>query len=343
MNVLIHKNTYKLAIGADVTDTLGADDSIPEIHSRMTLRDSLRKAYWSKFAGRPGSGAPIIRELSLLNAPGDLVHIPVTEPLSGPGVEDEETLEGSEEALTIGKVSCAPVFRRNGVRNTRRAGKKSVLDLMSEAKMRLSEWAAEASDVDRFNSFVATSLPAPLDAEPYTPNLYVQGGGTGVDDIAAADTLTVSDIRRIKLALSEQNAKPIQTRDGSEYFVLVAHPLALFPLRDSVEYQTLVREAGQRGERNPLFTGALGIIDGVILHEHWSVPRGVNATAVNVAQSIAFGAEFAVEAVDEESVLVVDQFDYHSENGASFGFAFHARRGLEKGSVQVMSAAEPVA
>jgi len=323
-----------LGSAASTTPT-NVDSSIPEVWAMDTLREHLREGFWGRFIG-----SAIVQKSELLGA-GDTLHIQVTNPLSGSGVEgDVALLQGNEENLTTSEIKCMPKLIRHGVRTYRRADKKSILDLRSEARSRLAEWGAEVMDDKRFLNFSVASLTGGVNfggdhgAETYTPNTYIVGGGTDEDDLVAGDTLTVDAVQEIALKLYEQKAKPVRI-DGNEYFALVVAPRALHSLKRESEYRDWVREAHVRGPENPFFRGATAIIDGVVLFRHTNVITGTNATAVPYCQGIAFGAEAFVEAVDESPNWAEESFDYGNELGVGYGFAFEPRRALELSSVQV--------
>jgi N4-gp56 family major capsid protein len=318
------------------------DTSIPEIWAKDSLRKVRVDGFWGRFVGGEGSGAPIIQKSELLNNPGDLMHIQVTDVLSGAGITgDTAVLEGSEENLATTEIKAAPLQYRHGVRMFRRADKKSILDLRSEGRMRLEEWARNKIDALRFSQFAATSLAAPLGAETYAPNIKVVGGGTTVNDVSASDDLTVAAIQQIKLALTLNLAKPLNV-DGIPHYVFVTHPYSTYQLKQESRYESWVREAHVRGENNPFFRGALAVVDGVIIYEHPSVPIVANATPLDVSKGIAFGAEAFVEALDENISYQEKLFDYDNEYGLAVRFAFQSRRALELSSLQVYTTAEVV-
>ena len=324
------------------TNPTHVDSSIPEVWAKDTLRKVRVEGFWGRFVGSEGSGAPIIQKTELLNNPGDLIHIQVTDVLSGAGISgDTAVLEGSEENLATAEIKASPLQYRHGVRMFRRADKKSILDLRSEARQRLEEWSRNKIDALRFSQFAAASLASPLGSETYTPNVFVVGGGTGVNDVAAADDLTVAAIQQIKLNLKLNLAKPLDV-DGIPHYVLVTHPYTTYQLKQESRYESWVREAHIRGEANPFFRGALAVVDGVIIYEHPSVPIVANATPLNVSKGIAFGAEFAVEALDENISFSEKLFDYDNEYGLAVRWAFQPRRALELSSLQVYATAETV-
>ncbi len=327
------------------TTNANVQTSIPESWDRLTLRRMLRDTFWDKWMGGEGSGMPFIRKTQLQSGPGDLIHVQVTDALSGAGVSgDETTLEGNEENLTTSEIQMNTTLYRHAVLNHRRANKKSILDLQEEASMRLAEWGRAKMDSNRFSQLVSTSGAAVPDGV-YTPNLYVAGGGATIDDVVAANSLSVAECRKIRYALDAQQAEPF-IKDGMPWYFLITSPQAIYDLKQDVDYDSYVVNAASRGFDNPVFTGAVANIDGLIVLSHWSVPVATNANAapVDVAKSIAFGKEAFIEVLDENATFRSDEFDYGNKLGTAFSFAHGTRRALERNSLQVyVSSADPLA
>jgi N4-gp56 family major capsid protein len=333
------------------TTPTNVDTSIPEVWAADVLRRHKAAGFWGRFVG-----SAIVQKSELLNKPGDLIHIQVTDPLSGAGVSgDTATLIGNEENLTTSEIKAAAELKRHAVRVNRRANKKSILDLRSEATMRLAEWGETKMDSMRFSTFTGLTsavLPAALAAETYTPNVFAiatadsaNDAGTTVgdtrEDVALADTLTVKALQIIKLRLTTALAKPVSV-DGFPHYALVTSPYATFQLKQESRYESWVREAHVRGADNPFFRGAIAVIDGMVIYEHPSVPRSANTAGVQVADGIAFGAEAFVEALDEQVHSNTETFDYGLEFGISYEFSFGPRRALELSSLQVKASAPTV-
>jgi N4-gp56 family major capsid protein len=313
------------------------DTSIQDIWSRRVLRSHVRNGFWGPFCGPPGSGMPIIQQSELLNAPGDTLRIQVTNPLSGNGVAgDTAPLAGNEEKLTSSEVLCMPALLRNAVRSYRRAGKKSIIDLREEASLRLAEWGMDQLDRARFANFQST---AAMNGQTYTPNFKYGGAATSNATLTTAMVLTVADIRKIRALLLNQKAKPYRAQ-GRDWFFLVVHPFAALDLKGDAAYNTAVQNAMPRSDLNPIFTGAIAAIDGVVIYESFNVGYangGVGGT-VPIQKALAFGQEAFVEALDENVSWVEDSFDYGNEFGVAYGFASQARRALELSSIQFQTA-----
>jgi N4-gp56 family major capsid protein len=314
----------------------------PEVWAKRTLRDQLVKSFWGRFAGKPGSGAPLVQQFELLGGPGQILDIPTSIPLSGAGVSEESTLEGNEEALSLSSMKVCPVYRRHAVRMGRLAAQRSTVDLMQEAKVRLAEWGSAKIDSVRWSSFVASSLPSPLNAAAYTPNkLFAVSSATGVNDLVAANKVTVALIRKLRVAMIEQGAVPMRDAAGQEFYGLALHPRQVYDLKGDSSLATMIENASPRGDANPVFTGAIGRLDGVVLYETKSVPvaTNANATPTAYATSICFGAEAFVEGIGEQPSWHGDTFDYQAESGIAYGFSSHARRAIERQSLVVYTSA----
>lgn len=329
------------------TNPSDVDTSIPEVWAARVMRNTLRKGFWGKFAGGVGSEMPIIQQTELLNKPGDRIHIQITDALVGAGVSgDTATLEGQEEALATTEMIVSPTLKRHAVLINRRANKKSIVELRPEARMRLEEWGKKKVDDTRFSQFVSiTNSDIPENTGYDQPNQYTIGSGftsaaaTTVDDIAVGDKLTVAACRAIRYHLMSQNARPFHGPDEQPFYGMVISPEMEFDLKSDSEYKDVLLNAAQRGSGNPLFTGAVADIEGLLLYPHFHVPTVTNATSVRVAKALAFGAEAFVEGWDEDVSWVEDTFDYDLQWGVAYSFAFQPRRALEKNSMLVLAAA----
>jgi len=311
--------------------------SIPQVWSRRVLRSHVRNGFWGPFTGPPGSGMPIIQAAELLNNPGDTVNIQVSNPLSGAGVTgDNTTLTGNEEKLTTSSMTCVPVLWRHAVRGWRRAAKKSMIDIREEASLRLSEWGMDKLDNLRFANFLQATN---LNGATYAPNIKYGGAATSNATLSTAMTTSVADIRKLRALLANNKAKPFRAA-GRDWFFCVLHPFASLDLQNDAAYNTAVTYALPRAEDNPIFTGAVAAIGGMVIYESFNVPYangGVGGT-VPIQKGIAFGQEAFVEGLDENVTWFEDSFDYGSEWGVAYSFAVQPRRALELSSIQFQTA-----
>jgi N4-gp56 family major capsid protein len=102
--------------------------------------------------------------------------------------------------------------------------------------------------------------------------------------------------------------------NGEEYFGLVLHPYTVMTLKESSAWQQAQRDANVRGEGNPLFTGAAGVWDGVIIYTSNRVPNSSNGS-INVSDNIFFGAQALSMAYAYYPDWTEEYFDYGREQG----------------------------
>ena len=149
-------------------------------------------------------------------------------------------------------------------------------------------------------------------------------------------TLTLSDIDKCVARAKTQSPRirPIRI-GGKDYYVMFIHPFSVYQLRQDTSvansWVTLQRTAMQGGEvtGNPLFTGALGVYNNVILHEWSYIPTAVSVsdttvTNARVRRNVFCGAQAALMAHGQESgpnsmSWVEELFDYGNQLGVSAG------------------------
>lgn len=325
------------------TTPSNVDTSIPEVWAKLVLRLHTYDSFWDRFVSGEGGGGCLIRRTDLLNSPGDTIHIQTTDPLSGAGVSgDVSVLEGNEENLTSAEFTVVPEVYRHAVKVNRRAQKKSILDLREEASMRLAEWGREKMDNVRFANFLQTTN---LNGAAYTPNIKYANDATLTSNIDSSDKLTVNDIRKIRYLLQTQKARPFKVNGLDVYFGVI-HPGQALDLKNDSTYNTAIQNALPRLEAsNPMFTGALAMIDGIVLFESFKLPTVSNwgsGGTLPGATALFFGQEAFVEGIDESVSWNEDTFDYGWHFGTAYHFAFQPRRARPHNSLFYRSYITPV-
>ena len=162
---------------------------------------------------------------------------------------------------------------------------------------------------------------------------YLCADTDGADSLATTDLITPALISkaRVKAMLASPKLIPLRV-DGRNYYVMYVHPWQAYDLKRNAEFAQAQREAAVRGEKNPIFTGALGVWDGVIVREHEYVPfldisvaghsfrgaaTGTNFTA-DACRALLFGAQ-AVGFVKCSTSWVEETFDYKNKVGFCIG------------------------
>ena len=231
--------------------------------------------FWKNYEGAQGSGMPIIRKDDLAKQAGDRIHVQTLSNLTGAGVTGTSTLIGNEEKLVLGQISIVPDWLRHAVAVNKDAEVKANFDIRNTAKGRLAYWLADKLDAAMF-------------AKATTGATYTvfAGDATSTATLNAGDEMDTLVIDRVKYKLEANNAMPIKTKDGQSYFVLVISAEDAYYLRQDSVWSQAQRDANLRGEENPIFTGAMGVYNGVIVRVADNVP-----VASSKSKCVAFGGE----------------------------------------------------
>lgn len=252
---------------------------------------------------------------------GDTKTIPLTAKLSRTGgVTGDDVLEGNEQRILPYSQSISIDQWRDAVRLKGRLDeKKNAYDMRMDAKNKLSillqEWmelqfflklggVTNTSLVD-INGDVIGTQATWSNTPGYIPNAdeaagtgarYLCASSGGTTSLSSTDKMTPQLITRAKLKarLAKPRILPLRV-NGKEYYVMFLHPWQAEDLRQNATFMQAQRDAEIRGKDNPIFTGALGIWQGVILYEHDYVPFLDVSVAGNSFRGAAVGTDCAVD------------------------------------------------
>ena len=291
---------------------------------------------------------------------GDTVTFAMTTKLNAAAVTGDEELEGNEESISSYSGTVVINQARFAVRLAGRYDEQRVAYSMREdAKNKLSIRVNEFLERQIFMKlagvytttltdvagnvysadarFGATPNPIPTadEAAGYGTR-YVCAKSTGIDAIADTDILSPSLITRAKVKAQVTSGgvpriAPLKIK-GKEFWAMFMHPWQAADLKtaSSSIWAQAQRDAQMRGDDNPIFTGALGIWDGVVLHEHEYVATaqssaafGNGGTACNarVFRSCLVGCQAVTMAECANSMKMVEkEFDYENKVGYAVNF-----------------------
>jgi N4-gp56 family major capsid protein len=293
--------------------------STPELWSDGLFSQAEDMTFFHGFEGPEGSSMPIIRKDDLTQEAGDTINVDLVLALTGAGQTGDLAgglLEGNEEALKIRQLSFSVDSIQHAVRWSKLAQKVITHNMRTTAQNQLAKWLAGKLDNQIFTELSGGGTVLPTSAK------WFAGSATTRDTVADTDAggrLTLDALTELKAyAQVENKIEPVRTDDGNEYFCLVAHPYAIMSLkRDDVKWAQAQREAQVRGDENPLFTGAAGIWDGVVIKSSNRVPRSNNAatTPVAVADNLFLGAQALVRGYGSYPDWTEELFSYGQEAG----------------------------
>ena len=181
-------------------------------------------------------------------------------------------------------------------------------------------WLAKYIDTEIFNQ---------LSTDP-SPNRIIYGGtATSEGSIGASDVFNTSLIGKAKrLALADENTmiQPVNI-NGNETYVMIIDQWQARDLVADEKWIAAQQHANVRGEKNPIFSGALGVYDGVVLHQSNRVVRTETGSGgTKVGHALFLGAQAAVFAMGGEATWNEDVFDYGAKWGVSFGRIFGIKK-----------------
>jgi N4-gp56 family major capsid protein len=315
-------------------------------YSAFLAVDVSRKSYFNKKFMGVGIEAqtPIQILPQLENDAGDTISFDLVMQLKMQPIEGDDTLRGKEENLNFYTDSVIIDQLRGGV-NTggKMTRKRTVHDLRKVARARQSEWWARIYDElffmylsgarginadytypTSYAGFAGNSLSAP-DAN----HIIYQNGKTkatiaAVTNGLGGDGMTVDILDQAVARATTMGGgtsgipaiEPVMI-DGEEHFVTVMHPFQQFCLRKTsgtgqwIDIQKAA--AGAEGRNNPIFKGADGMYNNVVLHTHRSVIRfnDYGGAAVTAARALFMGRQAGVVAFGSSGNDL--RFDWHEE------------------------------
>lgn len=283
--------------------------------ARDTWEAGLHKSYFEKFTGTSAESIIQLRE-ELKKEKGDTINIPLLMPLTAAGITGDNTLEGNEEAMVYRDFNVSIDQLRNAVRLAGRfEEQKTQIDMRKDAKESLSTWLGRRIDE---MIFTALSTAPSIDRVKYA------GSATSDDTITASDVFTADTIgiaKRIATANEDTMIKPIRI-DGADHYVLIIDQFQARDLMNDQKFLDAQKYANIRGNDNPIFSGALGMYNGVIIHEHNRIIRKNNTSGIPVSHALFLGQQAGVMAVGGDLRWEEEEFDYKNQVGFSIGRIF---------------------
>lgn len=245
--------------------------------------------------------------------------------LKGNGVVGDNEIEGREEGMDSFWLDINIDQHRNAVTSKgRKNDRQSVFKVRTEARDRLMRWKANMCDelmiltasgiAYSYNTDGSTraagggdpltSLDFAADVTAPTSNRHFNYTGTA---LAAGDTTTITSSFLPKYGMivdlmaegRTRGVKPIKI-GGQDHYVYLCHPKHFAQLKKDADFRDAIINAGARGDKNPVFSGATVTMDGLIIHTNNKVFNTLGAASgskwgaggtVNGTRSLLMGAQ----------------------------------------------------
>ena len=331
-----------------VTEITSVDPTLVQTaYAKDTWQIGLDESFFKKFTG-DSANYIIHMKTELKKEAGDSITIPLLMPLTGSGITGDNQLEGNEEKM-IYRAFNVPIDQiRNAVRiKGKMEEQKTQLNMRRDAKISLSRWLSNKIDRMIFTA---------LSTNPSKNRTVYGGDATSENAIDANDYFTAALIGKAKrLATADEDTmvKPVQI-DGVDTYVMIIDPYQARDLMNDPVWREAQTGANIRGKDNPIFSGNIGMYEGVVVHVSPRILRtatgsGSGNNRTKVSHALFLGTQAAVFAVGGEPEWKEDDFDYGNQVGFSFGRIFGIKKAQFKydgsnytdfGCVNVLTASE---
>lgn len=278
--------------------------------SETLMKEALKQTFAMQFMGTD-SGSLIQIKTELNKAAGDRITFGLRQQLTGSGVQGDGTLEGNEEQLVTYSQNLTIDQLRHAVRSGGQMSQQRVpFSIREEAKDGLVDWWSDRIDKWLFNQICGLSTETDVRATGMQAAVAPDSGHQVYPGAEAAEaSLSATTANRFSLTLIDKAVERAKTatnrlrpiRVGSkDMYVAFLHPYQVTSMRTNTNTGQFLdiqkaAMAGGNATDNPIFTGALGVYNNVILYESIRVPLVVGATAgtSDVARAVLCGAQAA--------------------------------------------------
>ena len=338
-----------------VTSFPTGDPLAVKLWSKKVSVEALKQTWVFKFMGKSDNSLIQIYDDTQKSA-GDRIRVPLRRLLSGAGVGGDGTLEGNEERINYYSDGIYINQLRHAVREGGRFSRQLVpFEVREHARASLQDWWADRIDTWFFNQLCGNAAQTDL---RYTGNQtavaadsdHVIYAGNASTDASLSNsatykfTLTLIDVAVEKAKTLDVPIRPIMV-NGEEKYVMFLHHYQVTDMRTNVstgQWADLQKAAMQGGQisNNPIYTGALGEYNGVILHASNRIPGFSAGTALApnkgrvavMAGAQAIGMAFGRDNGPERYQWVEDYFDYDNQFGVAAGCIAGMKKMIYNGS-----------
>lgn len=329
----------------------------------LVMADAINKSsYFSKkFVGKgKNSRLPIQRIDDLQSGAGDEVTVDLLMPMNMEPRIGDETLDGHEQPLKYFTDRLRIDQVRGGADlGSRMTKKRTLRDLRQDAKRVNTDWWKRLHDELYFiylsgsrgtgGGYIWSATNPFFQVNPLTaPDAMHQmygGAATSKASLVATDTMGLRVIDKAVAkaetmggdGTDELSMIPVSINGGDHYICLM-HTFQADALRQNagpggwLDIQKAA--AAAEGAKNPIFTGAMGMYNDVILHKHRNVIRfndyGAGAD-LPAARALFLGAQAAMVAFgDNETGTRYAWTEEPKDHGNSVAIGTHAIMGVKK-------------
>ena len=167
-------------------------------------------------------------------------------------------------------------------------------------------------------------------------NALVPMTTTGFSSIASTDTPSYRMLVELKAYAKDRRLRPLKM-NGMETYHVFLHPKQMAKLKLDSDFLANIRNAGVRGDSNPVFSGSVMTVDGLVLHENTHVFNTLGATAGVIGDINKLGYKWGSTAAQDGARMLLcgaqamayadigapaweeDTWDFKNQNAISIG------------------------
>lgn len=318
-----------MAFPMNITNPNDVSEAIPQLWAKELIVEAEKKMFWNSFEGPQGSGMPVIRKDDLTKEAGDRINIQTVSNLTGSPTTACNVLVGNEEKLDLGQFTVTPEIYRHAVALCFKTELAINFDARNVAKGRLAYWLADLVDQAMFTQAI-------------TGRTYRQFGGNGTDyaSLNSGDEIDYSEMQKLYTMLNFNKALPIKMEGGQDLYCAVIHPYDAYYLKNdtsNLNWTDLNKYANVRGEMNPVFTGALGVLGGMIIKSSMNIDYQASKT-----RCLGFGGEALAIGYNLLADWKEQLYDYENQWGVAARVGFGVNNAVQENIVEIDFYADPV-
>jgi N4-gp56 family major capsid protein len=322
-----------------------------KLWSAKLFQEALKQTWLNKFMGEDSSSVIQIKN-EFKKGAGDRVTVGLRMQLTGNGVLGDGTLEGNEEALTVYTDNLLINQLRHAVRTDGRMSEQRVpFSIREEARTGLQDWWSDRIDTALFNHLSGNSAQSDTrftgnnTALAPSTNNVIYGDARATEALVnSASASAIFALKYIDYAVEKAKTispliRPVKV-GGEDKYVMFLHPYQVTDLRTSTstgQWLDIQKAAmaGSKAADSPIYTGALGEYNGVVLHSSTRIPMTTvsagAATGEGVYRAVFCGAQAGLFGYGQDSstnkmTWVEEKFDYGNQLGVSAGMIFGAKK-----------------
>lgn len=309
---------------------LDTDVETKKLYDEKVFRETQKMSYFDKFISKDGSSI-IWSKDQLTKDKGDTIYFYLTQKLDDKQYfKQGQTITGNEQKLGSYRDSVSLEERSLAVAyEGGLSEQRPVFSISDESERALKEAGASLIDQWRFDALNAASNSKTYKmADPPTTT------SATLASLTADDKITPKKVSFLKTAAltgwnrTQEPLKPV-TIDGKPHLLMIVHPDALYDLKTNSDYIQYMREAEVRGKENPLFTGAIAIIDGVVIHESERIDIGLTAGSggnIPYSYGMLLGQNSMIWANGKREEIVMETRNYKKVTGYCWSIIAGAKR-----------------